>query len=356
MVSKLKRIYDITKESISNIRGNYRLLYIIENADWVIRHVGLGIVSNLSQINAMVATRSYGARNAIVHFGSINTFFRRGKMRLPHQSNLVIVTWFHFEPDDTRIRLIHQALPFVDLWHTSCAITERQMRRVQIPEEKIRVIPLGVDLKTFGPPTPSEKKRIREKLGVPERSFVIGSFQKDGIGWGDGIEPKWIKGPDIFCDVVEALSKKRDIFILLTGPARGYVKRRLNQAKIPYHHRYAGNLEEVAEVYKALDVYLITSRIEGGPQSILESMASGVPLISTCVGMSPDVIVHGENGILVDVEDRQSLIDHVTRLMESPEESKNLAGNALRTVEHYSWDLIAERCRRELYDPLLHRP
>ena len=107
---------------------------------------------------------------------------------------------------------------------------------------------------------------MRNKLKIPKDALVIGSFQKDGIGWGDGMKPKFIKGPDIFVETLRILSKKGlPIYALITGPARGYVIELLKQNNIPYHHSYVSRAEDLVPFYQALDIYLITSREEGGP-------------------------------------------------------------------------------------------
>ena len=59
--------------------------------------------------------------------------------------------------------------------------------------------------------------------------------------------------------------------------------------------------------YHALDAYVVASRQEGGPKSVLESMATGIPLVTTRAGQAPDLVEDGRNGILVYVEDAQGL-------------------------------------------------
>jgi len=54
-------------------------------------------------------------------------------------------------------------------------------------------------------------------------------------------------------------------------------------------------------------LYIVASRQEGGPKAVLESMASGVPLVTTRVGQATELVKHGENGWLVDVEDAEGL-------------------------------------------------
>ncbi len=145
-------------------------------------------------------------------------------------------------------------------------------------------------------------------MGIPDATVVIGSFQKDGNGWGEGNEPKRIKGPDIFVEVVKRLKEKiPNVLVLLTGPSRGFVKRGLSAAGVPFVHRLLDRYAEVGHYYQAIDLYLVTSRDEGGPKAILESMASGVPLVTTRVGQAIDLVRHQENAWMVESEDVDGL-------------------------------------------------
>ncbi|MBM3181468.1 MAG: glycosyltransferase family 4 protein [Chloroflexi bacterium] len=173
---------------------------------------------------------------------------------------------------------------------------------------KVRTIPIGINIDFF-PFRAMEQRRVaRTGLGIPESAFVIGSFQKDGEGWEDGLEPKLIKGPDVFLAALDVLKKDvKDIFVLLSAPARGYVKRGLEKMNIPYKHVMVQSYPDISKLFQALDVHLVASRQEGGPKSILESMSSGVPIVSTRAGQAMDLIKHGENGWMVDVEDAEGL-------------------------------------------------
>jgi glycosyltransferase involved in cell wall biosynthesis len=263
------------------------------------------------------------------------------------------VTWFHISPGDRRIGFITQAVKCVDLWHTACSITRNKLIKFGVPEEKITVIPLGVNLSAFGVPTPQQKENIRSKLGIPKEKIVVGSFQKDGNGWGEGLEPKLIKGPDVFCDVVEKLSRRYDLFVVLTGPARGYVKQRLESSGIPYSHHFLNDPDEIADYYKALDLYIATGRHEGGPKSLVESLASGVPLVSTKAGMAPDVITDGENGFLCDVDDVDQIVRKSMMILEDKQKREKIIANGLITARRYDWSVIARQYENCLYHRLL---
>lgn len=191
-----------------------------------------------------------------------------------------------------------------------------------VPPERIFRIPLGIDLENFPLRDEGRLAAARAALGIPPAAFTVGSFQKDGVGWGEGDEPKLVKGPDV---LVAALSRLRSdvpaLHVLLTGPARGYVRRELDRAGIPHTHVFARDRAELSRAYHALDVYLVASRQEGGPKSVLEAMASGIPVVSTRVGQAQEVVEHGRNGWLADVEDVERLAELAARVSEGVRES-----------------------------------
>jgi glycosyltransferase involved in cell wall biosynthesis len=174
-------------------------------------------------------------------------------------------------------------------------------------------IPIGVDLEHFPLGDAARRTAARTSFDIPESAFVVGSFQKDGIGFGAGLDPKAIKGPDVFVRVLEQLQIP-ELFVLLTGPARGYVRAELDRIGVPYRHAEPPTRDGLAGAYHALDVYLVTSRQEGGPKAVLESLAAGVPLVTTRVGQAPELVADGENGLLTDVDDVDSLTAGVLRI------------------------------------------
>ena len=349
----LKQSVRIITELVTNRAAHRDLYYVVEGANWSIDHDGRSITANLSDLSSVVVTTCRGIRNSIVHFGSVNTFLDFDEPKLPHKSNKIIVTWFHISPGDKRIEFIPDVDKHVDLWHTSCNTTRDKLVEFGVSAEKTVVIPLGVSLNAFSAPLPRQKENIRAGLGTPGGKIVVGSFQKDGVGWGEGLEPKLIKGPDVFCDVIEGLSRQYDLFVVLTGPARGYVKRRLENSGIPYSHHFLNDPDELALYYKALDLYIATGRCEGGPKSLLESLASGVPLVSTKAGMAPDIIRDGENGFLCDIDDVEQIVRKSAMVLENEEKKEKIISGGLALARQYDWSIISQRYERDLYRRLL---
>jgi glycosyltransferase involved in cell wall biosynthesis len=219
-------------------------------------------------------------------------------------------------------------------------VTHAEMRELVVDAgvapQRVFQIPIGVDIDRFPPVTERLRASARETLGVPASAFVIGSFQKDGVGLGDGLEPKLVKGPDALVETLSLLGSIPDVFVLLTGLARGYVRSELERLGIPHRHVYLRSRDELAHAYHALDVYLVTSRQEGGPKSVLESMATGVPLVTTRVGQAPDLVVDGENGLLSDVDDVHGLAAAVQRVFDDTELRERLGRMGRPTAEAHA--------------------
>jgi glycosyltransferase involved in cell wall biosynthesis len=100
--------------------------------------------------------------------------------------------------------------------------------------------------------------------------------------------------------------------------------------------------DQMVPFYQGLDAYICASRTEGGPHPLLEAAACGVPLISTRVGIAPELIHNHDNGILVNrtVEDiRRAVI----LLRDSPEMRISMGRSArMRIEEESTWDRQAQ--------------
>lgn len=217
-------------------------------------------------------------------------------------------------------------------------VTHREMEEalvsVGIRKEILHRIPIGIDGRVFQPFSHTDREKTRATLGVPGNAFVVGSFQKDGNGWGEGLEPKLIKGPDLFVEACALLAAAHpNVFVLLSGPARGYVKEGLKEKGVPFVHRQFENPEEVGTLYPALDAYLVSSRQEGGPNAVLESMATGVPLVSTPVGQATDLIRDGENALLVPKEDSQAMGEALLQIARGEVDRDSLRSHGFVTAQ-----------------------
>jgi len=336
--------------------------FIIENADWAIKFVGENIKREIDIIapgKLEVSSKPYKIIESIVHFGSQYMWLNWGK----HMSNKnqFITSFFHGKPEDgedvkIHINLFLESVERLEKVVTASTLIEKRLLKWGVPQNKLVKIPLGVNTSLFNFPLTNQKQSIRKSLGISKDKIVIGSFQKDGSGWKDGLDPKFIKGPDLFVSTLKLLSSKGyPVYALLTGPSRGYVKKELEKCGIPYFHTYPKNHNDLISFYHALDIYLITSREEGGPMGLLESIACGIPVASTNVGMASDIIKDKITGVLaeqIDVEIISKKVEYLINM--SHKEKKDLQIKARKVVEQYDWCIVAKEHWEKIYRPLIN--
>ena len=322
-----------------------------EGADWVLAYEARQLLTIATGLGVPVGPERWVnavGGQAIFHESQftllLDDFDPRG--------NRLGFAYFHGRPGtegfpefDVCYRRLTQRHAEIDGVQVTNGAMESLVLETGIAAEKVHRIPIGIDPVAFPLRTDEVKAHARRELGLPESAFVIGSFQKDGVGWGEGLEPKLIKGPDVLLAAAERLREHvPDLWLLLTGPSRGYVKAGLERAGIPFRHRYLPSLESVARAYEAIDLCIVASRDEGGPRAVLESMAIGVPLVTTRVGQAADLVRHEENGWLVEVEDVDAIVGWGRHVAEAPGETLGRVIEAgRRTAEDNSYRALRPR-------------
>ena len=204
--------------------------FVIEEQDWAIRRVGNGVRDGIERAHpgqVALALNAASATRRVVHHGSQYAWVAWAPFL--SRTNRYVVSFFHGKPQDgpdiaRHIDQFLASVPRLDRIVTSNSLLMERLTAWGVPAAKLVQIPIGTDTTLFRPPDAAARARARERFGVPAGHIAIGSFQKDGVGWGDGMEPKPIKGPDLFVAAVERIAREHPVFVLLTGPARGYVK------------------------------------------------------------------------------------------------------------------------------------
>ena len=184
-----------------------------------------------------------------------------------------------------------------------------------VAPERVHRIPIGIDLRRFTVPDAASARRERRELRPAGDRFRRRLVPEGRRTVGRGTEPKLIKGPDVLVASLRASGTEiPELHVLLTGPARGYVRRALDRSGIPHTHITPPTRTALAGAFHGLDAYVVSSRQEGGPKGVLESLASGVPLVSTRVGQAPEIVEDGVHGLLVDVEDADAIAAGLARV------------------------------------------
>ncbi len=180
----------------------------------------------------------------------------------------------------------YQLEQYVDKFHAISEKTHEQLSR--LTNKNICTIPFWVNQNIWF--YKNQKYELRKKYGFSESDYLIGSFQRDTEG-NDLKSPKLIKGPDIFLDIVKKINlNEENLKIILTGKRRQYLIENFNKFGIKYKYYEMVNFETINNLYNILDLYLVTSRVEGGPQAIIECGLTKTPILSTDVGIAQNIL------------------------------------------------------------------
>ena len=175
---------------------------------------------------------------------------------------------------------------YVDFYHTISKKSEIQLQK--LTNKPIFVAPFWVNQDIFF--DIPEKYKISRKLAFSPDEYLIGSFQRDTEG-SDLISPKLSKGPDRFIKIVEHYRQiNPNVAVVLTGKRRNYVITQLKAKKIKFYYFEMVDFVKLNELYNCLDLYIVSSRYEGGPQAILECAITNTPVISTDVGIASEIL------------------------------------------------------------------
>ena len=210
-----------------------------------------------------------------------------------YKQKKVITTIHHIVPwkmDSKRIEHYKKLNTITDVFHSICDKTTDELKKYT--NKKIITIPFWSNQNIFY--NIDNIEVLREKYKIPKKCFLIGSFQRDTEG--DSIPnhtylPKLEKGPDIFIKAVKYYNDLlNNVRVLLTGRCRQYVMKELQKLGIPCIYYEMVDFKILNDLYNCLDLYIVGSRVEGGPRAINECALAKVPIISTDVGIARNLL------------------------------------------------------------------
>ena len=205
-----------------------------------------------------------------------------------------------------------------------------------LANQKYSVVRNGVDTEYF---RPGDKKVSKQNLGISEGKFVVGMFASFKVQ----------KNHRVMFEAVAALKKTGSTFeFLFSGDQLVSGVESRSKYKVELMHlveqlnigdvcRFLGNRDDLPTVYSACDVTVLPSIHEGTPNTALESMACGVPVIVTDVADNSSIIQDGKSGFLVPVNSVSHIVNRIQMLRKDPELLMALGKGAMHTIfERYS--------------------
>lgn len=174
---------------------------------------------------------------------------------------------------------------------------------VRVPAERVVRICNGVDTKRFHPSTGDNKRAVLPGLAA-EYSIVIGSVTRfESIKDPLNLVKAFVE----LHRLCSARALQPALVILGDGPLRGEAMQLLENVDLLRHAWLPGNREDVADILRGLDVFVLGSRREGVSNTILEAMATGLPVVATDTGGNLELVRPGVTGELVPVGDPERL-------------------------------------------------
>ena len=211
--------------------------------------------------------------------------------------------------------------------------------------EKTIAIPLGLDLKPFIN-LDTDPNEVRREFSVPEETKLVGIVAR--------LVP--IKNHVCFLEAARLILARYDnvrFMIVGDGEMRSALEQKARDLGIEARVIFMGFQYNLQKIYAGLDIVALSSYNEGLPVALIEAMAAGKPVISTNVGGVVDLILDGDNGLLVPSNDPKSLAEASLYLLEHPERRKMMgAAGRKKVYPHFDKKRLVEDIDN-LYENLL---
>ena len=211
-----------------------------------------------------------------------------------------------------------------------------EARRLGVPQERLHVISNGIDRQHF---RPRDRRESRQQLGLPEDGYLLVTVAHLGHRKGHH-------------ETIKALAGLSDDvrLVIVGGPAQGGTAEGLRQVArevgveerliLPGREPY----DRIPLYYAAADASVLASYREGCPNAVLESLASGTPVVASDVGAVPDILPVPAAGRIVLAEQVEPLRTALAEVLEQPWDAKEV----VRASGVPSWEQVAEEVRKVL--------
>lgn len=197
-----------------------------------------------------------------------------------------------------------------------------ELRAAGVPARCVRVIHNGADLERFTPVAGArERLEAKERLGARGRSVIVTVAQDF-----------WRKGVDRAIGALARLTdlEPRPLLLVIGRDPPGWFVRRARRLGCEGLVRFEGPREDVVDYYHAADVSLLPTRYDPCALVTLESLACGVPVVTTAANGSSELFTHGVEGLIVpDASDERALAEALAAALE-PRTRARLSAGALR--------------------------
>ena len=227
----------------------------------------------------------------------------------------------------------------------SVSVRDHLCAQLNLPQDRVTVIPNGVAAERF---RGGDGARLRAELGVPAAAAVVGTVGRISTQ----------KAQDDFLRAAALIRDQRPdtVFLIVGGSDDPELSRRLHTLTadlgLADQVRFTGYRSDLADVYAALDVFVLSSHWEGFGLVLVEAMAAGRPVVTTDVGPVAEVVGREGAAVLVPPGASHRLAAEVLALLQDPERAAQVGRLGEVRARQWTWDAAAAALD-ELYDGLL---
>lgn len=278
----------------------------------------------------------------VVHCHQYSPYFYGALATLGRRAKLIFTEHGRFYPDivSTKRQWINRILA---MWTSSItAISKATVQALidleKLPQKKMDVIYNGINPELTKSSEDLQKiAEFREQYHVSENDFVFGTISR--------LEP--IKNQKMminaFKSVLEFIPNAK-LLLIGDGAARQDLEAQADELGLREKVVFSGFIVDPQNLLQIMDVFLLPSFSEGTSMTLLEAMSYSKPAIVTNVGGSPEIVLQGETGIVVESDNTQELIDAMLKLNSDSELRKEYGENAYkRFCDHFTDTVMVEK-------------
>ncbi len=173
---------------------------------------------------------------------------------------------------------------------------------------------------------PARPPELRDRLAIPRGAAVVGAVGRLNA---EKDYPNFLGAAEIL------LARRPDLYFTITGkgPLEEDLRDKARSMGLADRVLFLGHFHDVREVYEMMDVYVLSSTREGLPNTVLEAMAMGVPIVATDVDGVSEAVDHDREALLVPARDPGRLADGIRAVLDDPGLGKRLSLAAREKVE-----------------------
>lgn len=241
-------------------------------------------------------------------------------------------------PPPRRRRMMRAMMPQLRAFTTVCRFLGDELEaHWGAPAGSVRVMPTGVDLEHLARGR-ARRGELRRALGIPADARVVGSLSV--------LRPVKRVG-DLVAAVGRLAAARPDLYLVVAGHPLQVSLEELaalgREVGLGPRLILPGLIEDPARVIGAYDLFVSCSLFEGASNAIIEAMASGLPVVGTAVGGTPELITAEDNGLLVEPGDVPALAAAIARIIDDPGLGARFgaAGHARAHREHSEAHMVS---------------